>query len=421
MKAIILERRGDYAAVLCEDGTFANRRVGGEVGETIELAAEVVAFPAKRRWMRGAVAAMLALAITGGTLGYMGGTASAYVSLDLDEDSAIELTVNHFGRVIAVNALSDDTAELAASLTNEVRHRRAEDALPHTMRRLREEGYLGDTDAAVVAGVTSDDAKRATELKQSVENAVGDENELFLAEASWDERRQAMEQHRSAGRFAFERDHGEDFPTALRNGREQPEATLPAPQEMTDETGPAVPASEPAMIEHNTPSENETRKEQENTRPDQPPRQNIGAQPPVRAEVSEPPQGEAPQNHEQPAPEQSQPPQDGAQPAPEQEQQPQDGEQLTPEQEQQPQDGEQPAPEQEQPPQDGARPAPEQEQQPQDGEQLTPEQEQQPQDGEQPAPEQEQPPQDGGQHTPGQDRSPQNGEPGGPGMHDTRG
>ena len=212
MKAIILERRGDMAALLCEDGTFENRRVAGEVGETVELSAKIVALPAKKRWMRSAVAAMLALTITGGTLGYMGGTASAYVSLDVDEDSAIELTVNHFGRVIAVNALSDDTAELAEALSGEIRHKKPKDALEHTMKRLREEGYLSEADAAVVAGVTSDNAGRAAELRQSVESAVGEEAELYVSETSRDERRQAMDEHRSAGRFGFERDHGEGFP-----------------------------------------------------------------------------------------------------------------------------------------------------------------------------------------------------------------
>ena len=217
MKAVILERRGEDAALLCEDGTFVNRRVAGEIGEMVELTAEVVALPQKRknRWMRSAVAAALALAVTGGTLGYMGGTASAYVSLDVDEDSAIELTVNHFGRVIAVNALSDDTAALAKALTGEVRHKKPTDALEHTMKRLREEGYLGEQDAAVVAGVTSDNAGRAAELKQFVEGTVGEEAELYVAETSRDERRQAMDEHRSAGRFAFERDRGEDFPKAF--------------------------------------------------------------------------------------------------------------------------------------------------------------------------------------------------------------
>ena len=188
MKAIILERRGDEAAVLCEDGTFTKCRVSGEVGETVELSAEVVAFPdqKKTRWARSAVAAALALTVTGGTLGYMGGTASAYVSLDV-EDSAIELTVNHFGRVIAVKAVSEDAEELAESLSAEVKHQTVEKALNHTMIRLRDEGYLGDENDTVIAGVTSDNTKRAAKLTQTVESAAAGHT-VYVTESSRAER-----------------------------------------------------------------------------------------------------------------------------------------------------------------------------------------------------------------------------------------
>lgn len=212
MKAIILERRGDYAAALCEDGTIVKTRVSGAVGETVELAAETVAFQVKktRRWMRSAVAAALALAVTGGALGYMGTTASAYVSLDV-EDSAIELTVNHFGRVIAVRAVSDDAQALAENLDAELRHRPAAEAIGHAMDRLRDEGYLSGADDTVIAGVASDDDRRAAALAQSVEAAVGGAHPLFVSEGSRAEREQALSQRQSVGRFFYERRDPDDW------------------------------------------------------------------------------------------------------------------------------------------------------------------------------------------------------------------
>ena len=242
MKAMILERRGEEAALLCEDGTFVRRRVSGEVGETVELAAETVLFPGKRRsrWLRGAVAAVLALTVTGGTLGYMGGTASAYVSLEV-EDSAIELTVNHFGRVISVDAVSEDAEELARNLSREVKHRKVEDALDHTMSRLRAEGILKDETDGVIAGVASDNGARKAKLAESVEQAAAG-HPLVVTESSRAEREQAREQHISIGKFGMTRDHRELPKTGDWNesaGQLEP----------SDESEPAVPAEGKAELE----------------------------------------------------------------------------------------------------------------------------------------------------------------------------
>ena len=242
MKAMILERRGEEAALLCEDGTFVRRRVSGEVGETVELAAETVLFPMKRRsrWLRGAVAAVLALTVTGGTLGYMGGTASAYVSLEV-EDSAIELTVNHFGRVISVDAVSEDAEELAQNLSREVKHRTVEDALDHTMNRLRDEGILKDETDGVIAGVASDNGARKAKLAETVEQAAAG-HPLVVTESSRAEREQAREQHISIGKFGMTRDHRE-----LPKAGDWNEAA--GQTELSDETEPAVPAEGEAELE----------------------------------------------------------------------------------------------------------------------------------------------------------------------------
>lgn len=327
MKAIILERRGDEVAVLREDGLFARARHAGEIGETIELAEKVIAFPKKRHrgWMRTAVAAMLVLAITGGTLGYMGGTASAYVSLDV-ADSAIELSVNHFGRVIAVRALDETTEIFAEKLSGEVRSRPVESALDITMERLQNEGYLGEESGTVVVGVATDNGRRAAELKEFAERAIGrgGGHTAYVSELSRAEREQAMDAHCSAGRFGFERDH-----------KEIPAQTETAPETRTEPEQPAEPAIPTGGAESNVTDAGSL--------------QNIG----------------------QSVPEQGQPPQYGVQPTPGQEQFPQNVEQPTPEQDLPPREGEQPTPGQMQLPQDVGQSAPEQMQPPQSGEQPT--------------------------------------------------
>ena len=341
MKAIILERRGDEAAVLCEDGTFANRRVSGEVGETVELSAEVVAFPAqkKTRWARSAVAAALALTVTGGTLGYMGGTASAYVSLDV-EDSAIELTVNHFGRVIAVNAVSEDAEALAESLSAEVKHQTVEKALNHTMIRLRDEGYLGDENDTVIAGVTSDNTKRAAKLTQTVENAAAGHT-VYVTESTRAEREQAKEQKISAGRFGMERDHVELPAVKDNNAEPQMEAAV-EPSTPASGTESSVPADTQPM----EPPTQETPQQETNREPTNPPRNDA---PHEQREAlpaqqnDQPDTQEQPQVEEQPNAEESRPSRESGQP-PEQEQ-PQRGEEM----QEQPQQGNE---RQEQPPQE---------------------------------------------------------------------
>lgn len=199
MKAVILERKGGYAAVLCRDGRVVRTRCRGEVGQCVEVASG-------GRWMRGAVAAMLALALLGGTFGYMGNTASAYVSLDV-ENSAIELTVNHFGRVIAVRPLDDDVRALAEELIGATKNRPVEDALTYTFDVLRERGC---GDAPLIAGVTTDDPRHGEALRAMVERSAErfGGNGAYVAGITRSERDRAWSEHISPGRFGYERDQG---------------------------------------------------------------------------------------------------------------------------------------------------------------------------------------------------------------------
>ena len=332
MKAIIMERRGEYAALLREDGVFVRERVDGAVGETVELTAKAAALPRRRSaWLRGAVAAALALSVTGGTLGYMGGTASAYVSLDVDEDSSIELTINHFGRVIAVNALDEDTRELAESVSGEVRRRSAENAINITVERLRERGCFDGQDGALIVGVATDSERRSAELREIVERTVerGGERTAYVAETSRAERAQAMEQKVSAGRFGYERDHREhDARTEGNEGRNKPAPAVTEASERPEP--PAVPAQGaetevPAGTPQRPPQPTREQPAQESGDPvREQPAQESGD--PVReqpAQESGDPAREQPAQEsgnparEQPAQEGGQLPQDSVQPMPE--------------------------------------------------------------------------------------------------------
>ena len=351
MKAIILEVRDGYAAVLREDGLIVKTKQLGEIGTTIELSEKVVQFPSRgRRMMRTAVAAALTLAVTGGAYTYTNVAEASYVTLDTEETS-VELAVNRMGRVVKVRALDEDSAELARELAADVRRMKVEDAVDAAMTR------LGGA-STVVAGVTGENEKRSADLQEAVERGAerrerGD-MELVTLEISRDERRAAGERDMSAGRWAFERDGGrwqeraeaertdtpeaekteepDDFDEPERDDRPAfaPEQGAELPQNdaqppRNDESGEAT--QRPERWENRNDSEPDGRedwddddrddddrpKQPENGNRPQPPQQN--AQP---TENAQPPQGDMTQPMEGAQPPQdsgSQPPQDsGVQP-----------------------------------------------------------------------------------------------------------
>ena len=267
MKAMILERKGEYAAALRADGTVVRTRQAGEVGEEIELEAELVRFPVRKRLMRTAVAAVAAVMILGGSSVYVFAMPAEYVSLDAGE-SSVELAVNRVGRVISVKPTSEGDRAIAETLNTEVRGKRVEDALAQTMTVFREEGYLEGEDAAIIAGVTAASERRGAELTEALESAAtrnGEGVPLYTLDVTPAERGEARSQEMSGGRYVFERggkpEHeppptepmlpqGSDTPaeTSEPDASEPPASSSPAPSEIPaateSETRPQPPDNE---------------------------------------------------------------------------------------------------------------------------------------------------------------------------------
>ena len=254
MKAIILERKGEYAAALRSDGTVVRTRQAGEVGEEIELEAELVRFPVRsRRLMRTAVAAVAAVMLLGGSSVYVFAMPAEYVSLDAGE-SSVELALNRVGRVISVEPTKEDDRAMAETLSAAVRGKRVEDALLETMAAFREGGYLDGQDAVMIAGVTPASEKRGEELAEALENAAtqhGDPIPLYTMGVTPAERSEARSREMSGGRYVFARGGGPEH--------EPPPAETMRPQESDappETSGPAesgVPVS-PAPPSNDTTS-----------------------------------------------------------------------------------------------------------------------------------------------------------------------
>ena len=278
MKALVLEKRDGLAAVLREDGVYVTTAQPCEVGETIELNEKVTAFPRrKKRWLRPAIAAALALVLLSGSYSYLAVSASAYVSLDVGETS-VEVSVNRLGRVIAVSPLNEDSAELAQTLNADMRGRKVEDAMTDAMGRFRDDGAFETPDAVVIAGVTSGSEKRGEALTETVERAAREAGaqggEIMTFDVSRDERREARERDMSGGRYAFEqRGERPDSLPPSETGAEagattpeiEPEAAMPpeAPQAGASpvESAPPATSAQPDRPAPGQPSRSEERGE----------------------------------------------------------------------------------------------------------------------------------------------------------------
>ncbi len=217
MKAIILERRDGWAAALREDGVVVKTRLGAAVGETVELDEKVVDFPQQgarraaahgawqgKRFLRGAVAAVLALAITGGAYTYTNVAEASYVTLDTEEAS-VELAFNRVGRVVACRALDDGSMPMAKEMMPDLRHKRVEDAVDAAMQ------HMGGAPTFVV-GVTGETERGTDVMREAAERGAHrrehKDMEFHAFAVSPEERREARGHDMSGGRMAFERGGG---------------------------------------------------------------------------------------------------------------------------------------------------------------------------------------------------------------------
>lgn len=233
MKGLVLELRDGLAAVLREDGQVVTTAMACQVGETVELPAEVIPFAAgtktknaRGRWIKSVAAAALALAVVGGGYSYNTAFACSYVSVDA-ADASIELAINRRGEVIDVRAADEESAQLAEELSGDLRRMPVDQALDLTMDRLEDRGFLDDSREPVVIGVTADNEKRAELLDAAVDhvkNEPGRAAQVYAVDVTPQERQDAARQQQTGGRFAFE--------------KQNPAQTETPPAETQESSGP---------------------------------------------------------------------------------------------------------------------------------------------------------------------------------------
>jgi len=141
MKAVVVEIKNAYAAILSDDGCITkviNKNY--TIGQVIEME-EKKAKRVSRKILAMAISATAVFALfTASAWAYF--TPYYYVSLDVNP--SIEYKVNRFDRVIGVDAVNGDGQEILNNLN--LQNQNIEDAIEDTINQLATEGYLGGTE-----------------------------------------------------------------------------------------------------------------------------------------------------------------------------------------------------------------------------------------------------------------------------------
>lgn len=166
MKAVIVDLNGNDAVVLREDGRFEKiKNKSYAIGQEIIMQPQMIRFP-----KQAAIAASAAIVIAacGGMGTYTWSNPISYVSLDINPSIAYSL--NEFNRVIAVNGMNDEGAEIVDAIGASVKNKDITTALTITVEQLSTEAYIDSENTNyMIIGVYSDKDDKASSLLSTVD------------------------------------------------------------------------------------------------------------------------------------------------------------------------------------------------------------------------------------------------------------
>ncbi len=170
MKGVIVEIRGDIAAMLSDDGCIVKvKNKKYEIGQEVEINMKK-SFNFKKFAAVAAACLMLVLG-GGGALAYY--TPAKYVSLDVNP--SIEYQLNIFDRVLTVKGVNDDGSEIVDEIDlGNLKNKKIDEAIALTVDKIAENGYLDSEEGGIVITTSSKNSKRAKELAETLENIVNE-------------------------------------------------------------------------------------------------------------------------------------------------------------------------------------------------------------------------------------------------------
>ncbi len=206
MKAVVLETRGNEAAILVKDGTVRIAYGTYNVGDTIEY--NKTSRPLLRYWAAAAAAIVAAVGITAGL--WVDRNYITYAEVSLDVNPSIIYSVNKRDCVLSVQAVNEDADAIVEQLKQDsIRFSPLSEAVEKTMGMLESEGYLSeDTDDYVLINVSADDEARQDRLIDEVEDAMTQTMEqdstleYHIDRSARDTAREARNSGMSTGRYA---------------------------------------------------------------------------------------------------------------------------------------------------------------------------------------------------------------------------
>ena len=127
-----------------------------------------------KRYLKGAIAACLALAIMSGGGAYYTRACTVSTVVSLDVNPSIELKINSLEKVISCSALNDEAKDVLAEMDGgkDLKGTDIDVAVNALIGALVRHGYLDSISSAILVSVEDKDSERAAKLRQSVTETV---------------------------------------------------------------------------------------------------------------------------------------------------------------------------------------------------------------------------------------------------------
>lgn len=170
MKAVIVEVKGRFAAVLSDDGCIEKVKNNKyAIGQVIEMKERSSIKISRLKIWTAAAAAFVVL--FGGTSAYACSIPYSYVSVDVNP--SIELTLNIFDRVLSVSAVNEDGAEVLSQIDlNHVNNQNINDAIAMIVDEISNEGYFSQGDGGIIIATASKNPDKADVLAEELDETV---------------------------------------------------------------------------------------------------------------------------------------------------------------------------------------------------------------------------------------------------------